>query len=61
MIAAQRDRWNHTGPAALRLHPGSQAERIDAARARKALARLANSAPSQIGPLQRSADIGLAL
>jgi hypothetical protein len=38
-VVAYRDRWSHTGPTAVRTHPTSQQERIDAARAWRALPR----------------------
>jgi conjugative relaxase-like TrwC/TraI family protein len=58
-IAAYRDRWNHTGPEAIRPNPASQQERIDAARARRALPPVPVS--GHFVPPARQAGLGLAL
>jgi hypothetical protein len=62
-IAAYRDRWNHQGPTAVRHRPASQQERIDAARAERAMRQ---PAPTTFGGhpptlYQPAASPGLAL
>ncbi|MDR1441243.1 MAG: hypothetical protein LBJ02_02475 [Bifidobacteriaceae bacterium] len=59
IIAGYRDRWNHTGPTAIRPNPASQQERVDAARARRALPPV--PVPGQFAPPAPRAGMRLAL
>jgi conjugative relaxase-like TrwC/TraI family protein len=56
-VAAYRDRWNHTDPTAVRRRPASQQERIDAARARRALPQDAALVPGARQTMPQVASI----